>query len=112
MSNAPRPKAAVVTGATGGIGAAIAARLQVEGYAVYGTSRKVDAGRSRASGIDLRALDVRDDNAVGGLIDEVMRDARRIDVLVNNAGSMLAGAIEETSIAEAKDLFETNFFGA
>jgi len=103
---------ALVTGASSGIGAAVATRLQEDGYAVYGTSRNADALRSRAPGIDMRSLDVRDDAAVAALVDEVVREAGRIDVLVNNAGSMLAGAIEETSVAEAKELFDTNFFGA
>jgi NAD(P)-dependent dehydrogenase (short-subunit alcohol dehydrogenase family) len=111
MSNAS-PKVALVTGAGGGIGAAVAARLLRDGYTVYGTTRKVDAPRSLAPGIAMRSLDVRDDQAIAALVDGVLREAGRIDVLVNNAGAMLAGAIEETSLAEAKDLFDTNFFGA
>ena len=60
----------------------------------------------------MRSLDVRDDKATATLVDHILREAGRIDVLVNNAGAMLAGAIEETSLAEAWDLFNTNFFGA
>src|SRR5437879_4295945 len=107
----PSPKVALVTGAGRGIGAAIATRLHDDGYAVYATSR-AEAPAAPASGIAMRRLDVRDEKAVAALVDDIVREAGRIDVLVNNAGAMLAGAIEETSLAEVQDLFDTNFFGA
>jgi NAD(P)-dependent dehydrogenase (short-subunit alcohol dehydrogenase family) len=107
----PSPKVALITGGGRGIGAAIATRLRNDGYTVYATSR-ADAPVPPASGIAMRSLDVRDDKAVAALVDDILREAGRIDVLVNNAGAMLAGAIEETSLAEARDLFDTNFFGA
>ena len=107
----PSPKVALVTGAGRGIGAAIATRLHDDGYAVYATSR-AEAPAPPASGIAMRRLDVRDEKAVAALVDDIVREAGRIDVLVNNAGAMLAGAIEETSLAEVQDLFDTNFFGA
>jgi NAD(P)-dependent dehydrogenase (short-subunit alcohol dehydrogenase family) len=110
MSDASR-KVAIVTGASSGIGAAVAARLQGDGYTVFGTSRNVAEPRSRTDGITMRALDVRDDKAVHVLIEDVMRAAGRIDVLVNNAGSQLVGAAEETSLDEARALFDVNFFG-
>jgi NAD(P)-dependent dehydrogenase (short-subunit alcohol dehydrogenase family) len=111
MSSAS-PKVALVIGAGGGIGTAVAEFLHRDGNTVYGTSRKVDAPQSLASEIAMRPLDIRDDQAVAALVDGVVREAGRVDVLVNNAGAMLAGAIEETSVAEAKDLFDINFFGA
>jgi NAD(P)-dependent dehydrogenase (short-subunit alcohol dehydrogenase family) len=103
-------KVALVTGASGGIGAAVATRLLNEGYTVYATSRRAES--SKMPGMNARALDVRDDRAVAALVAEVIGTTGRIDVLVNNAGVALAGGLEETSIAEAKELFETNFFGA
>ncbi len=109
--SSPLPKIALVTGAGRGIGAAIATRLRNDGYTVYGTSR-VDSAAPPASGIAMRSLDVRDDKATATLVGDILREAGRIDVLVNNAGAMLAGAIEETSLAEARELFNTNFFGA
>jgi len=105
-------KVAIVTGVSSGIGAAVAERLDTEGYTVYGTSRKVTEALPPSAGVTMRALDVRDDKAVRDLVDEVMGDAGRIDLLVNNAGSQLVGAIEETSLEEAKELFDVNFFGA
>jgi NAD(P)-dependent dehydrogenase (short-subunit alcohol dehydrogenase family) len=104
---------ALVTGVGGGIGAAIASHLASHHYTVYGTSRSVEVSRADPrSGVNLRALDVRDEQATAAAVAEVIGATGRIDVLVNNAGVALAGALEETSIAEAKELFETNFFGA
>jgi NADP-dependent 3-hydroxy acid dehydrogenase YdfG len=94
---------ALVTGAGSG-GAAVAARLIDSGYTVYGTSRKVEASRSTLSGVVMRAMDVRDDATVVALVDEVVHDAGQTDVLVNNAGSALVGAREETALGEAKGL--------
>jgi len=57
-------------------------------------------------------LDVRDDASVERGVAEILAKAGRIDVLVNNAGSSIVGAIEETDTAQARDLFDVNFFGA
>src|SRR5262252_4507265 len=56
-------------------------------------------------------LDVRSDDSVATCVNAIINAADRIDVLVNNTAYELAGAVEETSIDEAKDQFETNFFG-
>jgi short-subunit dehydrogenase len=56
-------------------------------------------------------LDVRDEESVDAGVQAVLDQAGRIDALINNAGSVLFGSLEETSIDEAKALFETNFFG-
>jgi NAD(P)-dependent dehydrogenase (short-subunit alcohol dehydrogenase family) len=57
------------------------------------------------------AVDVRDDASVGACVGHVLRAAGRIDVLVNNAGYLCAGAVEEVPVAEAQAQFETNYFG-
>jgi NAD(P)-dependent dehydrogenase (short-subunit alcohol dehydrogenase family) len=57
------------------------------------------------------ALDVRADESVSACVRTVLDRAGRLDVLVNNAGYELAGALEEVSLAEARAQFETNFFG-
>ena len=111
MSNASR-NVAIVTGASGAIGAATVAQLLKHGYAVYGTSQNSKPGQSSVDGFVLRTLDVRDERAIGALVDDVMREAGRIDLLVNNAGATLVGALEETTLAETRDLFDVNFFGA
>jgi NAD(P)-dependent dehydrogenase (short-subunit alcohol dehydrogenase family) len=102
---------ALVTGASSGIGAATARELAGAGFTVYGTSRKVAAGEER-DGVVLLPLDVTADDSVASVVREVLERSGRIDVLVNNAGLGLAGAAEESSIEQARALFETNLFGS
>jgi len=98
----------LVTGASSGIGEAIATRLAKEGWQVFGTSRKGGATRD---GVELLTLDVCSDTSVQACVEGVLRKAGRIDALVNNAGYLLSGAIEEATMEEAKAQLETNFFG-
>jgi NAD(P)-dependent dehydrogenase (short-subunit alcohol dehydrogenase family) len=102
-------RVALVTGASSGIGHAIARSLAGDGFAVFGTSRK---GGGAADGIEMLALDVRSDESVEACMAGLLERVGKIDVLVNNAGYLLGGAVEETSIDQAKAQFETNFFGA
>jgi NAD(P)-dependent dehydrogenase (short-subunit alcohol dehydrogenase family) len=99
----------LVTGASSGIGRSIGELLAGKGFRVFGTSR--DPGRSAPSELAMLPLDVRSDLSVDGCIRDVLLQSGRLDVLINNAGYDLAGALEETSLAEAKEQFETNFFG-
>jgi NAD(P)-dependent dehydrogenase (short-subunit alcohol dehydrogenase family) len=101
---------ALVTGASSGIGEATARRLAAAGYKVYGTSRR----GAQASGqlFEMLPLDVTSDASVDTLVEEVLRREGRIDLLVNNAGFGVApGGAEESSIEQARAIFETNFFG-
>jgi NAD(P)-dependent dehydrogenase (short-subunit alcohol dehydrogenase family) len=100
----------LVTGASSGIGKSTASLLAKRGFRVFGTSRKPQ--RERNGGFELLPLDVQSDSSVLECVSEVIAKAGRVDILVNNAGNVLTGAIEETSIDEAKAHFETNFFGA
>ena len=99
----------LITGASKGIGRATAELLAAHGYTVFGTSRNPEM--HTADGFILLQLDVRDDELVRACVDSVMKRVGRLDVLVNNAGISLSGAIEDASIEDAKALFETNFFG-
>lgn len=101
---------ALVTGASGGIGLETAKALRSAGYTVFGTSRKAHEGAS-VDGITLLACDVTDDASVAAVVAQVMQKAGRIDVLVNNAGGALIAAAEESSIEQAKALFDLNVFG-
>src|SRR3954451_4678617 len=101
---------ALVTGASSGIGASAAAELVQAGFTVYGTSRKATAGEER-DGIVFLPLDVTDDKSVAAAVREVLNRSGRIDILVNNAGFGTAGAAEESSVEQARALFETNLFG-
>ena len=64
------------------------------------------------NGIAMLACDVTSDESVASVIAEVLRRSGRIDVLVNNAGFGLIAGAEESSIEQAKSLFEVNVFGA
>ena len=101
---------ALVTGASSGIGEATAQRLAMAGYKVYGTSRR--GARSGQRSFAMLPLDVTSDQSVEAAVKELILQEGRIDLLVNNAGfGVAAGGAEESSIDQAKAVFETNFFG-
>ncbi|HEY7194774.1 MAG TPA: SDR family NAD(P)-dependent oxidoreductase [Gemmatimonadales bacterium] len=100
----------LVTGASSGIGQATARLLAERGFTVFGTARKPDAVAPQ--GFTMVALDVRSDESVRDCVAQVLAQAGRLDVLVNNAGYAVTGAAEETSVEEAKAQLDTNFFGA
>lgn len=103
------PKTVLVTGASSGIGAAIAQLFHRRGFMVFGTSRSAAPGSVQE--FPVVKLDVNSDSSAKACVEEVLARTGRLDVLVNNAGFALGGAIEETSMEEAKEQFETNFFG-
>jgi len=108
--NKMKPQVALVTGASSGIGEATAARLARAGYKVYGTSRRGAQVRNQA--FEMLALDVTRDESVEAAVSELMRREGGIHLLVNNAGFGVAPAgAEESSIEQARAIFETNFFG-
>jgi NAD(P)-dependent dehydrogenase (short-subunit alcohol dehydrogenase family) len=101
---------ALVTGASSGIGEATAKRLATAGYKVYGTSRR--GAQSGQRSFAILPLDVTSDESVEAVVKGLIRQEGRIDLLVNNAGFGVAPAgAEESSIDQAKAIFETNFFG-
>jgi short-subunit dehydrogenase len=101
---------ALVTGASSGIGEATAKRLAMAGYKVYGTSRR--GAQSGERSFAMLPLDVTSDESVEAVVKELIRQEGSIDLLVNNAGFGVAPAgAEESSIEQAKAIFETNFFG-
>jgi len=106
-----RKSIALVTGASSGIGKATAERLGAAGYAVYGTSRRGAAQATRQS-FEMLSLDVTSDESVSAVVNELLRREGRVDLLVNNAGFNLSvGGAEESSIQQAQEIFDTNFFG-
>ena len=107
MSN---PKVVVVTGVSSGIGRATAEKFVMEKCKVFGTVRNT-AKAQAISGVTLIEMDIRDEVSIERGIQTIIAQEKRIDVLVNSAGVTLLGATEETSIAEAQTLFDTNLFG-
>ncbi|MEU8003971.1 oxidoreductase [Catellatospora sp. NPDC049111] len=106
-------KVAIVTGASAGIGAATAQRLHELGFTVYAVARRVDRMAPLAAlGIHTAGVDVTDDAALVALVDQVVAESGRIDVLVNNAGYGSFGALEDVPLDEARRQFEVNVFGA
>jgi NAD(P)-dependent dehydrogenase (short-subunit alcohol dehydrogenase family) len=105
----PEKRVAVVTGASSGIGQAIARQLAADGFRVFGASRSAPA--ETVVGIENVTIDVGDDASVSEGVTRIVGEAGGIDVLVNNAGYLCAGAIEEVSLEDAKAQFETNYFG-
>jgi len=108
------PRIWMITGASRGIGARIAEAALAQGDAVVATSRSVDSITQRlgsSAALLPLALDVTDEaqalHAVGAALDHF----GRIDVLVNNAGYGLLGAVEEATADEVRRLYETNVFG-
>lgn len=114
-------KIAVVTGSSSGIGLLTCIEFATNGYTVVATMRDLSrSGRleeaAQKAGVrdrlDLRQLDVTQFDTLPGVVNDIVRDHGRIDVLVNNAGISVAGFIEDLSIEEIRNQFETNFFGA
>lgn len=109
---------AVVTGSSSGIGHETALTLARNGYTTYATMRNTSKAaeiQSIASKENLpiivKQLDVTKDESVRNAIQQIVSEAGRIDVVVNNAGYGLTGAFEDLSIEEIKAQYETNFFG-
>jgi NAD(P)-dependent dehydrogenase (short-subunit alcohol dehydrogenase family) len=91
-------KVALVTGVSPGIGRAAALLLSSRGFRVSGTVRHLSDSDTRTGNLEFIPLDVRDEESVEECAQSVLDQARKIDVVVNNAGYTLVGALEETSI--------------
>ena len=111
-------KVAVITGSSSGIGLDSALVLARNGYITYATMRSPEkdtsikeAVQNESLPIKVVQLDVTDDTSVKNAIDHIISEAGGIDVLVNNAGYSLGGALEDLSMEEIKSQYETNLFG-
>ncbi|MEI6847732.1 MAG: SDR family oxidoreductase [Chlorobiaceae bacterium] len=101
-------KVILITGASSGLGKSCAMYLGQKGHTVYGTSRKTDVDTKFYKMIQ---MDVNDDASIADGIRHIIAHEGRLDVVVNNAGIGIAGAVEDTDTDEIKSQFETNFFG-
>jgi len=114
-------KIVLITGSSSGFGLLTSIELAKAGYGVVATMRdlnrraKLDQAAAAAGvtdKIDIRALDVTHSQDIATVVDTVVRDYGRIDVLVNNAGFVVAGFAEDIKLEELRLQLETNFFGA
>src|ERR1035437_3345033 len=101
-------KVILMTGASAGIGRECAAHLTQVGWTVVGASRRV----SSSAGWHELVMDVDQDDSVSAGVSEVIGRFGHVDAVLSCAGWGLAGAAEQTSVAEAKAQFETNFWGS
>ena len=111
-------RVAIVTGSSSGIGFEISLMLARHGFITYATMRDLQKSSTLRSIADkekipLRCvqLDVTNDMSVKQAIETIVNESHNIDVLVNNAGYGLSGALEDLLINEIKLQFDTNFFG-
>ncbi|MEY4084234.1 MAG: hypothetical protein RL074_21 [Bacteroidota bacterium] len=102
-------KVVLITGGSSGIGKSIGEFLSQKGFTVYGTSRNPDPISN--SVFPLVALDVRDANSIQTAVSQIILEAGRLDIVINNAGVGITGPLEEIPMQEIKNNFETNFFG-
>lgn len=105
-------KVALVTGASSGIGKATAKQLLKDGLTVYVAARRIEKMQDLAKlgAIPLK-MDITDTEQIAAVVDQIARDHGGVDILVNNAGYAIYGAVEDTSIADARRQFEVNIFG-
>jgi NADP-dependent 3-hydroxy acid dehydrogenase YdfG len=119
MERALSSRVAVVTGASSGIGEAIARGLASQGARVGLIARRADRLEDVAASLEGEGLlarpfvaDVRDRKSLSAVAGAVSEELGRIDCLVNNAGMMLLSRVEERSFDEWRTMIETNFVGA
>ncbi|MBU3822373.1 SDR family oxidoreductase [Flavobacteriaceae bacterium XHP0103] len=102
-------KVVLITGGSSGIGKAIGEHLSQNGFIVYGTSRNPE--KYTESKFPILKLDVKKVETITETINAIIQKEGRVDVVINNAGAGITGAIEEIPEAEIKANFEINFFG-
>jgi RND family efflux transporter MFP subunit len=110
MHTSLKNKTTLVTGVSSGIGREIAQLLAERGARVFGTVRNPQSA-SPIPGVEILRMEVTEDASVNEAVQSIVQKAGPIQFLVNNAGYSFMGALEETSVAEARQQFETNLFG-
>jgi len=112
MNAAPNTQTVLITGASSGMGKQTAIKLLSLGYTVYVAARRVDKMQDLEAlgGIPL-ALDITREQDIVRVVEQITSERGGIDILINNAGFGMYGAMEETTIADARYQFEVNLFG-
>lgn len=105
-------KTVLVTGASAGIGKATAIYLAQNGYKVYGAARRTEKMQDlETHGIKPISLDVTKEESLVACVEQILKEAGSIDILINNAGSGYYGALEDMPMSDAKYQLEVNVFG-
>lgn len=99
----------LITGASSGIGKAVAEYLATKDYKVYGTSRNPQ--QEIQNGVHFLQLDVTNANSIETAVSQLLARENRLDFLINNAGKGISGPMEEIPESELKSVFDTNYFG-
>lgn len=100
----------LITGASSGFGLLIAEKLHASGFLVIGTSRNPEKYQAKLP-FKLLPLDIAEDKSIESFAKLLFSQTNKLDVLINNAGYLVTGLAEETSIEIGKQQFETNFWG-
>lgn len=105
-------KVILISGASSGMGKAAALKLIEDGHIVYGAARRIEKMQDivEAGGHALK-LDITDINSIKQVVQQIKDEQGRIDILFNNAGYAVYGAVEDVSIDDARHQFEVNLFG-
>jgi NAD(P)-dependent dehydrogenase (short-subunit alcohol dehydrogenase family) len=116
MTNDTPGRVWLISGCSSGFGREIVLAALAAGDRVMATARRpetlADLAQTGGDRISTAALDVTDPESIRAAVDATLAVFGRIDVLVNNAGVSVIGAVEETSVKHMRDMFDVNFFGA
>jgi Short-chain alcohol dehydrogenase of unknown specificity len=100
----------LITGCSSGIGRELCKVLCEKGYTVAATAREVETLKDLTAALKL-SLDVTKEESISAAINEVIARFKKIDILINNAGYSIRGALEEINADSAKGMFNVNVFG-
>jgi short-subunit dehydrogenase len=105
-------KVILITGASSGMGKETALKLIAEGHIVYGAARRIEKMQDlvKAGGHAIE-MDITDHQSIVSAVNQVSKEQGKIDVLWNNAGYAIYGAVEDISLEDARRQFEVNIFG-